>query len=162
MNWIASPVIVTLGLRHPAIPLSMAPHERLRAWQATHRLVLAWYRVTDAFPIREKYGLTAQIRRSAFSAGANIAEGAAKSSARDFARFLDIALGSLGELEYAQRLATDLAYLGGENLREIGELQSSAGRLTRRLHQAIVTRARGMAPQSQKRCGAIRLPVPSA
>ena len=88
--------------------------------------------------------MTAQIRRSAFSAGANIAEGAAKSSQRDFARFLDIALGSLGELEYAQRLAADLAYLAGENLKEIGELQSSAGRLTRRLHQAIVARGKAV------------------
>jgi four helix bundle protein len=122
----------------------MAPHERLKAWQATHRLVLAWYRVTDGFPVREKYGLTAQIRRSAFSAGANIAEGAAKSSPRDFARFLDIALGSLGELEYAQRLAADLAYLVDENLKEIGELQASAGRLTRRLHQAIVARGKAV------------------
>jgi|SRR5688572_5512455 len=119
----------------------MAPHERLKAWQATHRLVLAWYRVTDAFPVKEKYGLIAQVRRSAFSAGANIAEGAAKSGAREFARFLDIALGSLGELEYAQRLAADLSYLVGDDLKEIVELQSSAGRLTRRLHQAIVAKA---------------------
>jgi four helix bundle protein len=119
----------------------MAPHEKLRAWQAAHALTLAVYRATDAWPRVEQYGLTSQIRRAAFSVPANIAEGAAKRGAKDFARFLDISLGSLGELDYGFRLAEDLGYLRGEALTEIRGLHSSAGRLTRRLLQAVLRRS---------------------
>jgi len=126
----------------PSTPaLRMAPHEKLRAWQATHALTLCTYRATDTWPRTEQYGLTSQVRRAAFSAASNIAEGAAKRGAKDFARFLDTSLGSLGELEYSFRLAEDLGYLRGEALTEIKSLHSSAGKLTRRLHQAVLRRA---------------------
>ena len=119
----------------------MPPHEKLRAWQAAHALTLAVYRATDTWPRVEQYELTSQVRRAAFSAPSNIAEGAAKRSAKEFARFLDISLGSLGELEYSIRLAEDLGYLRGETLTEIRGLHSSAGRLTRRLLQAVLRRS---------------------
>jgi len=119
----------------------MAPHEKLEAWQATHALALAVYRVTDGWPRAEQYGLTSQVRRAAFSAASNIAEGAAKRGAKEFARFLDISLGSLAELEYSFRLAEDLGYLKGEVLVKMKGLQTSAGRLTRRLLQAVLRRA---------------------
>lgn len=118
----------------------MSPHEKLRAWQACHALALAVYRVTDRWPRTEQYGLTSQVRRAAFSAASNIAEGSAKRGAKDFARFLDISLGSLAELEYSFRLAEDLGYLGGDLLTEIKGLTASAGRLTRRLLQAVLRR----------------------
>jgi len=120
----------------------MAPHERLEAWQVTHKLALATYRTTDTWPRDEKYGLISQLRRCAFSAASNIVEGAAKRGRREFARYLDISLGSLAELEYGFRLAQDLSYLKSPDLEEVTSLQSSAGRLTRRLYEAVARRGR--------------------
>ena len=75
--------------------VGVAPYERFEAWNQAHQLALAVYRVTQSFPRHELYGLTSQARRAAFSVAANIAEGSAKRGGREFARFLDIALGSL-------------------------------------------------------------------
>ena len=95
----------------------MAPHERLEAWHAAHKLALATYRTTKSWPPEERYGLVSQLRRSAFSAAANIVEGAAKRGRQEFARYLGISLGSLAELEYGFRFAEDLGYLLGSRSR---------------------------------------------
>lgn len=82
-------------------------------WQKAHQLTVELYRLTKDFPRDEQYGLTSQIRRSAASMGANIAEGCGRGTARDFARFVQIALGSASELEYELLLASDLGLLSG-------------------------------------------------
>src|SRR5438128_12248782 len=89
----------------------MMPYERLEAWQCCHELFLETYRVTTSFPKSELYGLTSQMRRAAFSAAANIAEGSAKQGPREFRRFLDTSLGSLAEMAYAIRAVTDRGLL---------------------------------------------------
>jgi four helix bundle protein len=66
----------------------MKPYERLKAWRQAHRLALAVYDVTDAFPKVEVFELTSQIRRAALSVPTNIAEGSAKRGRREFRRFL--------------------------------------------------------------------------
>src|SRR5437899_11984145 len=86
----------------------MQDFRKLRVWAAAHQVTLAAYRVTRRFPRDELYGLTSQIRRSAASVCANIAEGCGRSSRRDFARFLHVAQGSASELEYHWILALDL------------------------------------------------------
>lgn len=83
----------------------------MRAWTAAHGLALEAYNVTRPFPKSELYGLTSQIRRSAASVSANIAEGCGRGSRLDFARFLQIARGSASELEYHFVLAADLGLL---------------------------------------------------
>jgi len=90
-------------------------YERFAAWRRSYELVLAVYDATDAFPKNELYALTSQTRRAAFSIVANIAEGSAKRGGREFARYLDIALGSLTELEVALRLARDREYMTPEH-----------------------------------------------
>ncbi|HMG18950.1 MAG TPA: four helix bundle protein [Gemmatimonadales bacterium] len=80
-------------------------------WQKAHQLTLELYVVTKSFPEDERFGLTAQIRRCASSVGANIAEGSARKSAKDFGRFLRIAFGSASELENHLLLAADLEYI---------------------------------------------------
>jgi four helix bundle protein len=115
----------------------MMPYERLEAWNACHRLAIATYRATQSYPKGELYGLTSQMRRAAFSAAANIAEGSAKRGRREFRRFLDISLGSLAELAYAILLSRELALLGTEQGKELDELRQQAGRLTWGLYRAM-------------------------
>lgn len=80
-------------------------------WQKAHDLALKLYKITQPFPVDERFGLTSQIRRSATSICANIAEGCGRQSPRDFGRFVYIALGSASELECHLLLATDLGFI---------------------------------------------------
>ena len=118
----------------------MAYYEKLIAWKECHALALEVYRATEGFPKHELYGLTSQTRRAAFSAAANIAEGAAKRGHLEFRRYLDIALGSLAELSYALRLSKDLGLLSDEAWASLNSQQNRAGFLTWRLYAAITKR----------------------
>jgi four helix bundle protein len=106
----------------------MLPYERFDAWHSCHALTIVIYRVTGTWPREELHGLVSQARRAAFSAAANICEGSARRGPREFRRFLDITLGSLSELAYIVRLATDLGFLGPKDSAEIEELRSRAGK----------------------------------
>ena len=112
-------------------------YERFAAWKRSYELVLSVYDATDSFPKNELYGLTSQTRRAAFSVVANIAEGSAKRGGREFARYLDIALGSTTELEVALRLARDRGYITPETWAELERQRNHAGVLTWRLYRAI-------------------------
>ncbi|CAD2252857.1 four helix bundle protein [Xanthomonas arboricola] len=91
------------------------PHERLEAWRDSMELVEMIYRFTEIFPEQERYGLTAQLRRAAISVSSNIAEGAARRSTPDYARFLSIARGSLSELDTQVQIAGRLGYSNTED-----------------------------------------------
>ena len=115
----------------------MAIYQRLRAWERWHQLCLAVYAATNSWPPGERYGLTAQARRAAHSAAANIAEGSAKKGSREFRRYLDISLGSLSELSYTLLLARDLKILPEETWRELDQIHQRAGGMTWLLYKAI-------------------------
>ena len=89
----------------------MRDHRRLRAYELARDLALSVYRTTDGFPERERYGLSAQMRRAAVSVGSNIVEGCARSSDAEYLRFLEIAYGSAQELAFQVELATRLEFL---------------------------------------------------
>ena len=89
----------------------MRDHRNLRAFQLADELAFLVYQETKGFPKEEMFGLTSQIRRAAVSVASNIAEGCGRSSDGDFLRFLDIANGSLRELQYQISLAHRLGYL---------------------------------------------------
>jgi len=93
----------------------MKTHRDLDVWKESLELVTQLYELTKRFPKDEIYGLTSQIRRSAVSIPANIAEGAARSSKKEFIQFLYIALGSLSELETELIIAKNLNYLGNND-----------------------------------------------
>jgi len=89
----------------------MKDFRSMRVWEKAHLLVLDSYKVTNAFPKEEIFGLVSQIRRAAVSVAANIAEGCGKRGNGEFHRFLNIATGSASELEYHFLLSRDLQFL---------------------------------------------------
>jgi four helix bundle protein len=91
----------------------------LKVWQCAHQLTLAVYRTTASFPPEERYGLTSQLRRSAASVPANIAEGRGRGTDGDFGRFLRIALGSATETEYHLILARDLEIVAATTVEQL-------------------------------------------
>ena len=93
----------------------MKDFRQLKVWEKSHLLALAIYRATKAFPKEELYGLTSQIRRSSMSIPTNIAEGCGRNTDREFAQFLQIAMGSASEAEYQLILARDLEFLSKDD-----------------------------------------------
>ncbi len=83
----------------------------LEIWKRSVLLVTDIYKVTNTFPNHERFGLMSQMQRAVVSCSTNIAEGSAKSSNKDFARFLEISLGSLIEVETELIVAKNLEYL---------------------------------------------------
>jgi four helix bundle protein len=104
--------------------------EALQAWQAAHALALAIYRATSHWPPEERFGLSSQARRAAVSVSANIAEGSAKRGNREFRRFLDMALGSLAEVQVYLLMAKELGYTTPAGWGELEALRDHAGMLT--------------------------------
>lgn len=105
----------------------MLPYERFDAWKKCHALAIAIHRETITWPKEERFGLTAQIRRSAFSVPANLVEGQARRGPKEFRRFLDVAWGSLAEVGYTLRYARDLGYLSEEQHDRLQALRDEAG-----------------------------------
>jgi len=106
----------------------MRPHHKLEAWNQAVELVTEVYRRTDNFPKEDRYGLTSQIRRAAVSIPANIAEGAARFSSKEFARFLSNAQGSGSELE-TELIAYRLGYLDETDFSRLSSQLERIGRL---------------------------------
>lgn len=100
----------------------------LIVWEKAHKFVLNVYGNAICFPGVERFGLTAQLRRSSASICANIAEGYKKST-KEFIRYLDIAEGSLEETKYHLILSKDLQYLSEDSFGELFNQCEEIGRM---------------------------------
>ena len=92
-------------------------HYDLEVWKKSIELVKNTYSLTKCYPKDERFILVSQMRRSAISVSSNIAEGAGRRSPKEFANFLNIALGSIAELDTQFIISKELNYL--ENILEI-------------------------------------------
>ncbi|MCA0401131.1 MAG: four helix bundle protein [Proteobacteria bacterium] len=115
----------------------------LRVWQEAMVLAEQVYRVTASFPKEEMYGLVSQIRRSAVSIPANIAEGHGRETSAVFIQFLRVAQGSLKELETHLILAARVGFLPATTENETLDRCDSLGRMIRSLIRALLTRSKG-------------------
>ena len=93
--------------------------ENMRAWQESRKLVVEVYRLLDDFPKFEKYALCDQIRRAIVSVPSNLAEGSGRTSTKEQLHFYEIAYGSLMESYNQLILATDLDYIGEQELKNL-------------------------------------------
>ena len=93
--------------------------KELIVWQKSRCLVKDIYKLTQKFPVDERFGLTQQIRRASVSISSNIAEGSGRGTNNDFLHFIDIANGSAFEVETQLYLALDLEYISQSEFEEI-------------------------------------------
>ncbi len=110
---------------------------KLIVWQRAHQLVLQVYKLTEKFPKNEMFGLTSQLRRAIVSVPANVAEGYAAGGKGQFKRYLDIAQGSLAEVEYYLILAQDLIYITSSQYEQAESLRAETGFLLHRLLESL-------------------------
>ncbi len=89
----------------------MQDFKKIKIWQRAYDFTIEVYKATLTFPQEEKFGLTSQLRRATASIPINISEGAGRDSKKDFANFVQIAIGSSSEVECELLLARDLGYL---------------------------------------------------
>jgi len=119
----------------------MRNYRDLMVWEKAHKLTLAIYKETNAFPKEERFGLTSQVRRASSSIPANLAEGCGGRSDGEMGRFVQIAMGSGAELSYHLLLCRDLGILGTA---EFSSLSADLEEVMRML-SALSARVRGAA-----------------
>jgi four helix bundle protein len=112
-------------------------HRDLIVWRKSMDLAVEAYRLTESFPIHERYGLTSQIRRSCSSVPANIAEGYGRESSGAYAQQLRAAQGSLKEFETHVELAHRIGMVNEANLSNVLKSSEEIGKMLRSLIRAI-------------------------
>jgi len=104
-------------------------HKRLKVWQKAMQLVVDVYEITQRFPQEEQFGLTSQILRCAVSIPSNIAEGHGRGSNKELIRFLNIARGSVFELDTQLEIARQVRLLSRDQFDYLGKLLDEISRL---------------------------------
>ena len=96
--------------------------EQLEVYQIARQYVKNIYELSDAFPAKEDFALTSQIRRAAVSVTSNVAEGTSRFSLKDKSHFIEIAYGSLMETYSQLQVAVDLGYIKAETMGQIAPI----------------------------------------
>jgi four helix bundle protein len=118
-------------------------HHNLAAWQASINLAALMYGLTRKFPDAERNGLTGQVRRAVVSVAANLAEGASRSSTREYLRFVSIARSSLVELETLLIIAQRVGVASRPEIEEVSPAVNSTFALLSGLISSLRRRERG-------------------
>lgn len=113
-------------------------HRDLTVWQKGMDLVLAVYSLSRQFPTEERYGLVSQATRAAVAVPANIAEGHARGTRRDYAHFVSIARGSLMELETYVMIVDRLAIADANSIAAVLTRITELGRMLTSLRKRLV------------------------
>ncbi len=121
--------------------MNIRSYRDLRVWRKGVWLAVACYRLTERFPRQEMYGLVGQIRRSAVSVPANMAEGQGREHLGDYLRFLSAAKGSLMELETHAIIAERLEYLSPAEAQQALSVAADIGRMLSGLIARLKSRA---------------------
>jgi four helix bundle protein len=100
----------------------MKGYKDLFAWQVGMDLVEEVYKLTELFPVHEKFGLSSQMRRAVVSIPSNISEGYRRKTSADYSNFLHIAFGSASELETQVMIAVRLKYLSREQCHPFNQM----------------------------------------
>ena len=116
----------------------MRDFRKYDVWQLSHSLVLEIYKITKNFPKEELFNITSQLRRAVASIPTNISEGCGRYSDKEFANFLNIAIGSASETEYLIILSTDLQLIDSDNskklLEDINQIKSKLFNLRQKIN----------------------------
>lgn len=110
---------------------------KLEVAKKSHVLTLEIYKQTATFPKTEIYGIISQIRRSAMSVTANLAEGYTRKSSGEFKESINVARGSLAETQYFLLLSKDLDYLNQNNYLKLNQMVDEVGKMLFGLYQSI-------------------------
>ena len=119
----------------------MRTHEKLEVWKKSVDFVVEIYKVTEDFPKEEKFGLTSQIRRASVSIPANIAEGAARTSEKEFLYFLSISQGSASEVSTEILIAFRLGFLSEKTYLVLSSKLDEIGRMISGLRNHLRNKA---------------------
>src|SRR5690242_18001015 len=107
----------------------MFNYEKLETWQEAIAFADLIYSITKSFPSDERFGLTNQMRRAAVSVSSNLAEGSSRNSRTDFARFVEIATGSLFEVVSQSFVARKQNFLSEDDFKKIYEASEKLGKM---------------------------------
>lgn len=116
--------------------------EKLDVWQRANEFADLVYKLTRTFPDDERFGLTNQMRRAAVSISSNIAEGSARSSRNDNARFLEIATGSLFEVVAQSSISRRQGFLTEPDFKTLYTTADELGRMLSGLRRSLRETAR--------------------
>ncbi|MEB1527898.1 four helix bundle protein [Xanthomonas sp. WHRI 7945] len=117
--------------------MSPSHFRELDVWRLSIELAKAVYILTADFPKEERYGLTSQLQRAAVSVPSNIAEGNARASTRDYARFVSMARGSIAELQTQLTLAAELSLADAQAVDIIMDIAERVGKMLHKLHYSL-------------------------
>ena len=115
--------------------------EKLDVWREAIEFADLVYTLTRSFPGEERFGLTNQMRRAAVSISSNVAEGSSRVSRQDFARFVEIATGSLFEVVSEATIARRQGYLSDDGYAQIYQAAEKQGRMLSGLRRSLTSRA---------------------
>ena len=109
----------------------------LDVWKDADDLACRVYKATRKFPKEEIYGITSQLRRSAISIPTNIVEGHSRHGDRELTRFVNIALGSLGETKYLLSFSRKLGYLKESEYQDLSGVADNLGRKLWKFYEKV-------------------------